>query len=83
MNKLLITVYVPLIEEKYDILIPTNKKIGTVKKVIIDTIYELSGGNLKNIDNLKLYDKDSGKNYDNNLYVKNSEIVNGTNVILL
>jgi hypothetical protein len=83
MNKLLISVYVPLLEEKYDVLIPINKKIGTVRNLIIDTIFELSGGNLKNVDSLKLYDKENGRNYDNDLYVKNSQIVNGTKLILL
>ena len=39
-DKILITVNVPLLDEKYDIFIPINKKFGTVKKYIIDTINE-------------------------------------------
>lgn len=83
MNKLLVTIYVPLLGEKYDILIPINKKIGTVKKIIINTIDELSGNNLVNKENMKLYNKEDCKLYDNNIYVKSSNIVNGSILMLI
>ena len=83
MNKLLVIVYVPLLGEHYDIFIPINKKIGTIKKIIIDTINELSENSIDNPDNLRLYNKEDGKIYDNNIYVKNSNIVNGTILMLL
>ena len=37
-NKILIIVYVPMIEEEYDIYIPVVKKVGTVKNLIIKII---------------------------------------------
>jgi hypothetical protein len=83
MNKILVVVYVPSLEERYDVFIPINKKVGTIKKVIIDTINELSSGSLKNKEKLKLYNKDDCKIYNNNVYVKNSEIVNGTELLLI
>lgn len=82
MNKILVLVYVPLLEQEYDLLIPINKKIGTVKQVIINAISELSDGNLNVNQKLALYDKETGKKYDSDLYVKNSGIVNGTKMIL-
>ena len=42
MNKFLVLVYVPLLEEEYNIYIPINKKVGTIKKIIIDSVAELS-----------------------------------------
>ena len=33
-NKILVELYIPLIEKSYDLYIPINKKIGTVKKLI-------------------------------------------------
>ena len=34
-NKILIELEIPLIEKKYDLFIPINKKIGTIKSSII------------------------------------------------
>ncbi|MBR2712813.1 MAG: hypothetical protein IKE73_03800 [Bacilli bacterium] len=83
MNKILVIVYVPIIDEKYNIFIPINKKIGTVKNVIINTISELSETNIALLQNMKLYDKESGNILNNNIYVKASEIENGSELILL
>ena len=33
-NKILIELSIPLIEKNYDLYIPINKKVGTVKKLI-------------------------------------------------
>lgn len=83
MDKVLVLVYLPLLEEEYDIFVPINKKIGTIKKLIVDTIFELSEGRFKPSDNYKLYDKDTGKVLDNNSFVKDYPIVNGTRLIIL
>ena len=47
MNKLLISIEVPSIEQNFDLFIPINKKMGTIKKYVIKSIHELSGGILK------------------------------------
>lgn len=82
-NKILITIDVPLLSKKYDILVPINKKIGTIKKYCIDIINEFSNESLTNIDKLNLYDKDGATLYDLNSYIKGSGIVNGTEFILI
>ena len=33
-NKILIRLYIPLIEEEYDIFIPINKRVGTIKQLL-------------------------------------------------
>ena len=83
MNKILVLVYFPLLEQEYDIYIPINKKIGTIKKTIIKSIYELNEGNIKNPEKLKLCDKETTNTYDNNVIVKNSGIKNGSKLILM
>lgn len=83
MNKILVLVFFPLLEQEYDIYIPINKKIGTIKKSIIESIFELSDGNIKEPEKLKLYDKDTTNVYDNNVIVKNSGIRNGSKLILM
>lgn len=37
MNKYLVTVIIPIVELEYDIYIPNNKKIGTIKKFVLES----------------------------------------------
>lgn len=83
MNKLLVIVYVPLLDKNYDVFIPINRKIGTIKQKLIECINDLSDYSLKEIGKMKLYNKDKSKEYDNNIYVKDSNIDNGTKLLLL
>lgn len=76
-NKILVTVFVPLLDENYDLFIPVNKKVGTIKKVIIDSIKNLAD------KNYLLMLKSNCEVIDDNIYVKNSEIKNGSKLILL
>lgn len=81
-NKLLISVEIPAIEKKYDLFIPINKKVGTIKKYIVSSIIDLSNGLLKN----KQYffvDIDTGINYQNDVYVKDSGIKNGARIMIV
>ena len=82
MNKLLISVEVPSIEQNYDLFIPINKKMGTIKSYIIKSVHELSGGILNDKDYL-FFDIDTGVKYGNNVYVKDSGIKNGARIIIV
>lgn len=82
MNKLLISVEVPSIEQSFDLFIPINKKLGTIKKYIIKSICELSGGILKE-QNYLFFDIDTGVKYGNDVYVKDSGIKNGARIIIV
>ena len=82
MNKLLISVEVPSIEQKFDLFIPINKKMGTIKEYIIKSIYELSGGLLIE-KNYLFFDIDTGVKYGNDVYVKDSGIKNGARIIIV
>ena len=77
-NKLLIMVYVPLIDKEYDVYIPTVKKIGTVKNLIIKMIEENSEDAFVNDGCKFLYDKLTGEKLDDNKFIKYSSIKNGT-----
>lgn len=83
MNKLLIKVYVPYISEEYDVFIPINKKIGTIKILLINAIKEIAECSELDINTLKIYDKITGKKLDNNILVKDSNLENGSKLILL
>lgn len=84
MNKILITLIVPTIQKEYNIYIPNNKKMGTIKKYILESLYELSDNNFKgNLENTSFIDRDSGRIYENNILVKDSEIKNGVKIIVI
>lgn len=76
-NKILVTVYVPLLDENFDVFIPVNKKVGTVKNGIVSSIKNLAA------KEYQLMMKNSCELIDDNIYVKNSDINNGCKLILL
>ena len=41
-NKILVELDIPLIEKSYDLYIPINKTIGTVKKLIEQALVEIT-----------------------------------------
>lgn len=83
MNKVLVKVYVPIIEEQYDILVPLNRRIYNVIKLLAKAINELSNGYYAPKDEPMLYDKITAIPYDENLSIRESNIRNGTELILL
>lgn len=84
MNKYLITIIVPFIELECDVYIPSNKKIGTIKKNILESISEFSNKTFnKQIDQVRMIDRDNGNEFDDNVYVKNSGIKNGSKIIII
>ena len=83
MNKVLIKLYVPTIEKEYDVWIPINKRIYNVIELLTKTINELCGGYYKPSVMPMLYDKITAKQYDINLNVKENNIKNGTEIIII
>ncbi len=81
-NKVLVVVSVPLIEQDYDMYIPTSKKVGTVKNLIIKIIEESSEGAFVNDGCKHLYYKVTGEQIDEQQFIKYSKIKNGTKLVL-
>ena len=82
-NKILICLYIPLIEKSYDLFIPINKKIGTVKRLIEEELVELTDNSYIIKENTNFYSKDTGDIYDVNLAVRDTDLKNGSKVILI
>ncbi len=83
MNKILIQLYVPMIEQQYDIYIPINKTLYKVTIMLQKAIAELTNGGYIVQQNALIYNKNDGKIYNPNLVVKDSGIKNGEKLILL
>lgn len=80
-NKILIQVYLPLFEEEYDLFVPINKRIGTIKQLFEKSVVE-QNPNYKIREDTNFYSRDTGKVLDVQLLVKDSELKNGSRVIL-
>ena len=77
-NKILVVVYVPSVDEEYDMFIPINKKVGTIKNVLISCIngIDIMSGYI-------LINEEDSKIIEDNVYIKNSGINNGSRLVLI
>lgn len=82
-NKVLVSVSIPILESSFDIYFPVNRKIHNVIGMIKNSLYELSQGSFDVKANYVLYNKENGEPYDMNILVRDSDIRNGSKVILL
>lgn len=82
-NKILIELFIPSIEKKYDLFIPVNKKIGTIKKLIEEELVDLTDGAYQITESTNFYSKDTGNIYDVNDAVRESDLENGSRIILI
>ena len=82
-NKILIEVYVPILETEYDVFVPINKKVKNVIKLSVDAIHDLSNGCLPQKNNYVLYNRINGILLDIKSNVKQAGLVNGSQVILI
>lgn len=82
-NKVLVELIVPDIEEKYNIFIPINRRVGNIIILINKALNEMTNGNYV-IDNKRnLYNRNTGNKYLINDLVRETDIRNGTMLILL
>ena len=80
MNKILVTVYIPAINTKYDLKIPLNKKIHNI---IILLLKEVKLKKYEPTYMPSLYNKYTGERYDNTSSVYEAKIINATELLLI
>ncbi len=83
MDKVLIKLYVPSIEERYDVKIPLNKKVSEIIILLIRAIDEFCGGNYNPKEIPHLYNLLTEEMIDSNFRVKDAKIKNGMQLILI
>lgn len=82
-NKILVQVYIPSIEKEYDLFIPISKRIGTIKELIEKGIIDITDQGYETIEDSNLYNKDTGAIYDVNKKVIDTDLKNGSRLILI
>ena len=82
-NKILIKLIVPDLDNTYDIFIPVNEQVWRVKKLIVKTVIDLA--NIESNENAQyiLINKSNTRIYQNNEIIINTDIRNGTELILI
>ena len=83
MNKILVTIYVPEIDNTYDVLIPANKKVGELIILINKIVNELSNNEFKISNTNTLWNRNTNKQYDKDYLVEQTDIKNNTKLVLL
>jgi hypothetical protein len=82
-NRVLIKLFIPMIEQQYDVWIPLEKPIYIIVKLLTQKVNELSRGHYQVKETPVLYDKITGKPFDPKITVKEANIRNSTEVILV
>lgn len=82
-EEVLVKLYVPMIDEQYDIWIPLNKKIDTIITLLVKSVNEFSKGYYLPVNMPYLYDKVTAIPFDINLKVIETNIRNGTELIMI
>ena len=82
-NKVIVEILVPEIEETYTVFLPINKKIGNILVLITKAINDLSNGNYELTNQNALYNRATGEKYSLNSILRETDIRNGSKLVLL
>lgn len=83
MNKVLIKLFLPAIDKQYDIWLPLNRNIYNSVLLLIKGVNELNDNIYQPRQLPSLYNKSTGKCYNWEWIVKDTDIKNGTELILM
>ena len=82
-NKVLVSLIVPVLEKRYDVYFPVNRKVHNVIKMLKPSLFNLSNGAFNEEEDYVLYNKENGVAYDMNMLVRDTDIRNGSMIIML
>ncbi|MBO5375508.1 MAG: hypothetical protein J6A52_01495 [Bacilli bacterium] len=82
-NKILVKIYSPELGESYDVFIPVNEYISVVSKLVASVISKITG--VETFVNKKylFMNKKTLQVYDNKAIVRDTDIKNSTELVLL
>ena len=82
-NKVLVELIVPSIDMTYNVFFPINRRIGNVIGLLNKSLTEITNGLYLGNEFNELYDSSTGSVYNINSLVRETNIRNGSVVILL
>jgi len=82
-NKVIVKVIVPEIFQTYDVFLPINKKIGNIVLLLNKAINEMSENHFSISNCNVLYNAKTKKEYRSDVLLLNTDIRNGTELVLI
>lgn len=82
MNKVLIEVKLPVADMAYDLFVPDSMQVGTMTQLVASAFSKLSNGVYMPSECSVLCNQETGKEYDLNARVYETDIHNGTKLFL-
>lgn len=80
--KVLIRLYVPEIEQNYEVYIPINKTISQILVLLNKLVNNVSGETYPIKNDLKLYNRRTFEQYPLDSVIRNTNIRNGTELVM-
>lgn len=80
--KVLVTIYLPEIEEKYEMYLPVNKYVGDILYTL-SKIFNDSCKVFPERKNAILFNVDTGNSYNPQVLLRNTDIKNGSELIYI
>ena len=82
-NKVLISLYVPMLNITYDVFIPVNEIMWKVNKLLVKSVCDLNDTGFPVNKNYALINMENGRIYNNNEIIFNTDIRNSTKIALI
>jgi hypothetical protein len=82
-NKVLVKLFVPELDYSFDVFIPVNEVVWKIKKLLVKSIYDLTGGAIDMNHDYVLINKLTSTIYDNNSIIIETDIRNITELVLI
>ncbi|MCI6265961.1 MAG: hypothetical protein MR598_03835 [Erysipelotrichaceae bacterium] len=82
-NKVLVNLYIPFLEKKYELFLPVNKTIGEIILMLAKALPEVTNGYYEYKGEERLYNRINGAEYNINELLKYTNIRNGTELIFM
>lgn len=82
-NKVYVEIIVPDLEESFSVFLPINRRIGQVIILVNKALNEITNGNYIINNNRNLYNQTSGIKYTINSLIRETDIRNGSKIVLL
>lgn len=82
-NKVLVKLYVPMLESQFDVWLPISRNVSKIIILLVKALREFTGNSYNPQYMPMLYDKVTAKEYNINASVKDNNIINGTEIVLI
>lgn len=82
-NKVLVKIISPHFNNSYDVFIPINEYVGVVVDLIVKLLKNMSGSDLISNNKFSLMNKETGQIYSFSTIIRDTDIRNSTELILM